>query len=851
MSRRQRTISWTVVLGSAVCVALTLSMTRAQQKSAPSPEALLPADALVYAGWDGLAAHRKAWEATAAHRAVFETGLDDVVLKLIQFAGQQAGSEQALRVSEMVDHVVQRGASLAIAVNTKAGPPLPRVTIVVHGAAAAAPQIGPVLRELAGRGGPEFKTTTTGSRTVTRAPIPDAPPGMEIGWWAEGEHLVIAAGADAVNATLAIATGKAPNLRENKLFAKLRAKASFETAFVQWVDIEGIRKLISPIPVPANSPDKQMTVGAILKTLGLDGLNSFSLRWGFQGASLWSEMVLDAPVPRNGLLSLLETKPLDLKELPPLPTASSGFYAWRQDGSKLFNVLAKLAAELARDFAPPDAPPVEAILDQAPRMLGFDPRTELLDTLGDLGMLYSDSRQGLFGVGLGLVIKVKDAPTLRKTLVGLLKRLGAQAGRDLAIKHVDKSGRDIVLFEFPQAPIITPALTVDDNWLVVGLSPQTVTSFLMRLDGQLPQLDLKAAVGKELAELPQNFTAINVHDPRDGLRTFMGLAPAMLSFAQMGMRQSQANARDQNGQPVAPVEWPVSAADFPPVEAIVAPLFVNIGTTTVDDTGVRWTSRTSLPAIPFVDGLSVGGGATTPVLVALLLPAVQQARTAARRAQSTNNLKQLALSLHIHHDATNHMPAAAHPNEKLKTEKRLSWLAEVLPYIDQGAAFNRLALDKAWDDPANAEIAALRMPLFLNPGLGDDPKSRYGVTHYAAMAGVGKDAATLKITDKKAGAFGYDRGLRFLDVTDGTSNTIGAMEVNKDVGPWIAAGRSTLRSLTAKPYINGPDGLGGATPAGMNVLMLDGSVRFISRDVDPSVLEAMSTIAGGEVVNSP
>ncbi|MDB4787004.1 DUF1559 domain-containing protein, partial [Planctomycetaceae bacterium] len=67
-------------------------------------------------------------------------------------------------------------------------------------------------------------------------------------------------------------------------------------------------------------------------------------------------------------------------------------------------------------------------------------------------------------------------------------------------------------------------------------------------------------------------------------------------------------------------------------------------------------------------------------------------------------------------------------------------------------------------------------------------------------------------------------------------------------GPWAAGGKSTLRSLTQKPYINGPDGIGGPYTGGCNVLFADGSVRFISENIDPSLFEALSTIAGGEVI---
>src|SRR6185436_3437393 len=100
----------------------------------------------------------------------------------------------------------------------------------------------------------------------------------------------------------------------------------------------------------------------------------------------------------------------------------------------------------------------------------------------------------------------------------------------------------------------------------------------------------------------------------------------------------------------------------------------------------------SLPAVPLLGGAGIGsGGAAAPVLVALLLPAVQQSREAARRAQSKNNLKQIALALHNFYEANSGLPAGTHQNDRLRAEKRLSWMVDILPYVEQSALQQRLA----------------------------------------------------------------------------------------------------------------------------------------------------------------
>ena len=61
--------------------------------------------------------------------------------------------------------------------------------------------------------------------------------------------------------------------------------------------------------------------------------------------------------------------------------------------------------------------------------------------------------------------------------------------------------------------------------------------------------------------------------------------------------------------------------------------------------------------------------------------------------------------------------------------------------------------------------------------------------------------------------------------------------------------RLTLKSLTQEPYINGPDGIGSPTPGGCNVLFADGSVRFISEDIDPEMMRRLAAIADGKRVD--
>jgi hypothetical protein len=181
-------------------------------------------------------------------------------------------------------------------------------------------------------------------------------------------------------------------------------------------------------------------------------------------------------------------------------------------------------------------------------------------------------------------------------------------------------------------------------------------------------------------------------------------------------------------------------------------------------------------------------------------------------------------------------------------ETRLSWIAGLLPYL--GHADWHVDPGYDWDDPHNQ---ATNRPLaqVINPAY-DPSKSPtgYPVTNYVGVAGVGEDAAHLPADAARAGMFGYGRQTRQQDLARGGANTIAVLGVQQDQsGPWAQGGRATVRALTQRPYVNGPDGFGSGQPDGMLAGMADGSVRFLSKDIDPHVMEQLAMVHGDKSVD--
>ena len=329
--------------------------------------------------------------------------------------------------------------------------------------------------------------------------------------------------------------------------------------------------------------------------------------------------------------------------------------------------------------------------------------------------------------------------------------------------------------------------------------------------------------------MPAEFTAISAADPRPAaqfLNSLIGMfVPPLNQFS---------------GGP--------AGVDLPPTELITGPLFPNVSWVRNTGTGVRGTGYYSLP-VP--GGAGGGGSAATPaILVSLLLPAVQQAREAARRAQSQNNLKQVGLAAHNYHSVYDTFPRGTAEDTALPPDRRLSWVAAILPYIERQALADRLDPKRPWDEGPNAPAARTVIPTLVNPSVpsGETTGDGYAVTHYVGIAGVGEGAAASPVQTGKTGVFGYDRATKISEVRDGTSNTLMYGSVGEGVGPWAQGGKATVRAFTERPYVGGPDGFGGSATGG-NFMAADGSVRFLSGDVDPSVLEALATANGGEAVD--
>ncbi len=253
-----------------------------------------------------------------------------------------------------------------------------------------------------------------------------------------------------------------------------------------------------------------------------------------------------------------------------------------------------------------------------------------------------------------------------------------------------------------------------------------------------------------------------------------------------------------------------------------------------------------------VAAMVLGLAGTVFLVLGSIAVAVNHFRGQSQKAECAFNLGRIGLAVNKYLDFRGHYPPGTVPAPALPPQKRLSWLAGILPVLEREAGADRgqkfpgpLDLPLAWDAGPNAKAAGATVRLFVCPSNPSyQPGTRPGPTSYVGLAGLDPDAATLPKEDRRAGFFGYDRLIDADDLEAGTSNTLAAAETARDNGPWAAGGFPTVRGLEpeATRYLGPGAPLGGCHPGGALVLMSDASFRFLATSISPAVIRDLSLL---------
>ena len=271
------------------------------------------------------------------------------------------------------------------------------------------------------------------------------------------------------------------------------------------------------------------------------------------------------------------------------------------------------------------------------------------------------------------------------------------------------------------------------------------------------------------------------------------------------------------------------------------------------------------------------------ILMALLLPAVQAAREAARKIQCANNLRQIGIALHHFHDLKGQFPSG------VKVPSRIMWSGQILPQLEQTALYDSLDLGLPWTEHPNETACATLLPVFRCPSTraprhidAQGINRRVPSNYLACSSGITAFESGPEPTvgrEEGDGVFFVNSRVRFADVLDGSSSTIAVGEAvfvyrpsgrdhtgtNQFIDHWYIGTRegrgnevsesmgSTAVAINAyrKPelFVDARElSFSSNHRGGAQVVFTDGHVDFIAETISARVWSALGTRAHGDIV---
>jgi len=632
--------------------------------------------------------------------------------------------------------------------------------------------------------------------------------GPAITWGIQGNYLLAGIGEGSLEGILQREMGSAPAW----LTALHKQLSVQRPATVTYVNV---KKLVEQIASPAG-----LRARAMIEAAGLGNVTTLTSVTGLDGEGVVNRTLIGIEGKPVGLVNAALGKPLGLNDLAPIPCDANLAIVNRLDLARLIDT----ALDSARKIDPQMAADIDRGLKNVNEKLGVDLRNDVLNSLGDVWCAYnSPDEGGLLITGLTAVVQVKDYDRLAaahakllnvaKAALGQVDQAAAKetvpfsptrkSGQSARIEHLQFAEQDIYFVSASGLPF-APAWCLTRTELIVAVYPQQIKAYLSR-----------GADYKSLATLPavaETFSGeegpleLSYFQPRGFLDY---LYPLMCMGVQMASQDFARQGIDLN------------VSIIPAAPTIYKHLRPSVSVVRRTDAGIEIINSGTLP------GSSLSSSA--PVMAGLLLPALSKARESARRAQSMNNMKQIALAMFNYASTYNNsFPPAYRSNENGKP--LLSWRVAILPFLEQDALYRQFHLDEPWDSEHNKKLLA-QMPAFYRSPASPVSAAKPGMTNYLTVRG--KDTV-----------FPGKEGIKLNEITDGTSNTIMVVEASDaNAVPWTKPDDFEYNEKDPAA------GLGGLFPGGFNAAMCDGSVRFISSAIDTETLRRLFNRHDGQPVD--
>ncbi|HMP68540.1 MAG TPA: DUF1559 domain-containing protein [Pirellulaceae bacterium] len=561
---------------------------------------------------------------------------------------------------------------------------------------------------------------------------------------------------------------------------------------VGYVDVNRIRELLLPIGGPE--------AAAIVSALGLDSLEAIESSAGFSEKEAVSRVFLRFSRLPQGIFSLFADEGIVASQLGHLPADSMFAVAVSLDPQK---VLA-YTYELLERFAPYGSSELDDTLNSIREETGIDVKQDILANLGSTWTLFNGAADGWL-TGLALTVDVQNSDGLSRALSRFAEILAAEfEGSSFSPKFQQREEGIYKVYTLNFSTVgapFEPSWTLTEDKLIITLFPAMIKTMVggMEFEKLVTDENFGDFVrANRVSRMDEQFIGLTYIDTAKQFE-FMYLYGQMI-FS-MGSGFASEFALDDGGS----VADFLRSIDLPPARVIHRHLAPSVSTVRRSERGIEIESYTTFPAIDT--------SFLAPVAIALILPAVQQVRTAAHRTTSMNNLRQLAIAAFNFESAYRRFPAAY--STDADGNRLLSWRVHLLPFVEQEALYREFRLDEPWDSEHNLALLERMPDIFRSPRSEADP----GMTVYLGVGG--EQGVLIAPSANRA-----DTGIRLADITDGLSNTLMLVEVNDTLAvPWTkpddGINTDSLELETLEHFF-------GLYPNGTNVAFCDGSTRFLS-----------------------
>jgi len=617
-------------------------------------------------------------------------------------------------------------------------------------------------------------------------------------WGINGGYLLVAIGDGEIEEMNSRLTGEPPAWLSN-IAKQLPIDRRSSVAYID------VQKTITLL----TSLDEDGESKAAVAASGFESVAAFVAVTGLDETGFVSRSLIVTEGEPEGVFAMVGGAPLTDKDLAVIPHDAPAAFAVRIEPDKAFDQFLRMMKEID----PRAVAEIGEGLTEFDRIFDMDLRDDVLGSLGDTARIYASAHDGGLATGWTAVIDIEDADVFGEFHHAVLAMARAEFDSPYApkIKSMRYGSNRIYTFHVPDEEMpFAPSWCLTDDHLVFGLFPQTVREFVLRNDDFKSLAELESV--KSTLAADGDLQMMTYLDTKEAVKL---LYPA----AQIILRMTSSELVREG------IDFDISL--LPSATALNRHLQPSIGVMRRTDDGLEFASSQTIP------GGSLGSSA--PLALGMTLPAIVSARQAAQRAQAMNNLKHIALAMHNFHDTYGGMPAAYNMDKDGKP--LLSWRVHILPFIEESALYEEFHFDEPWDSEHNLKLAA-RMPMVYQAPGAD---LATGKTVYL---GNREDKHGVFIAPMKGGKEAlHPKGVRFRDITDGTSNTVMVVEANASSAvTWTKPDDFEIDAMAPMA------GLLGLRKGGFQAAFCDGSVQMLPETLDKESQRRLFQRNDGEVV---